>query len=151
MDVGRGALHRSWLTMLMVARRALNDERDWTSYLLHVVMTGLGVAVALNLPVAPGRTSDSGNCWLPLSSDGVYFGYLAAYWHMLPAVVAERSRQRHSHPGAVVDGTTLSVAALALVCVAPFRNWPTADARPARAVKHVRAAVVESLGARPGW
>ncbi len=38
---------------LMVSRRALNDENDWTYIVLHLVLTGLSVAVLLNAPIAP--------------------------------------------------------------------------------------------------
>ncbi|NQT94492.1 MAG: DUF2723 domain-containing protein, partial [Lentisphaerae bacterium] len=42
-----------WLASLPIARRALNDERDWTFYGLHVLLTVIGVGVLLNHELAP--------------------------------------------------------------------------------------------------
>ncbi len=88
-----------WLAALIAARRALNNERSWSLYLLHLILTVLAVCVLTNLSFSPWRIlRASGN--LPVVAYllmAMVCGYLAAYWYLLMVVREARHDQEISN------------------------------------------------------
>ena len=74
-----------WFAGMFASFRALNNERSWSEYMLHLAMTVFTVLGLANTPVSP---------WAILSPTGrlpvVYYtmiamtaGYLFAYWYLM--------------------------------------------------------------------
>jgi tetratricopeptide (TPR) repeat protein len=107
----RGAIPRvGWMWLLfqsavpslaafIAARRALNNERSWSLYLLHAILTGVAVCVLTNVPFAPWRLVRLGGT-LPVGTYAMMAmvtGYLAAYWHLMMSVRERRHDQQISN------------------------------------------------------
>ncbi len=75
-----------WLAMLSVVRRGLNDERDWGLYFLHGIMTAVVIAVLLNTKIAPYKVPGQYKLLVtPYLLVAMVYGYLTAYWFLLPS------------------------------------------------------------------
>ncbi|MFO7869977.1 MAG: tetratricopeptide repeat protein [Kiritimatiellia bacterium] len=139
-----------WLACLAVAKRGLNEERDWGFYVLHAVMTLAVVVVMLNAPITPwGMLGFSRLLVTPYVLTAMVFGYLVAYWYLLPRAWWQDAEEGvkvwlRNHLGAI-----LITPLLVLACVVPFRNYPEADARPAGVINRYAREVVDSLWNRP--
>ncbi|MDD5707793.1 MAG: tetratricopeptide repeat protein, partial [Kiritimatiellae bacterium] len=76
-----------WLAAQLIAVRALNESRQWSHYVLHIVMTAIVFAILGNAPASPWRLlRDRGG--MPVMMYGLtamVAGYLAAYWYLLMA------------------------------------------------------------------
>lgn len=138
-----------WLAVLAVGRRGLNAERDWGLYILHAVLTGVVVAVMFNVPFAPWSLLGPWRLLVtPYVLLAVVFGYLTAYWFLLPRMYfTDEEDPLHNR---VRDrlGWAPAVLLLATVAAAGLLNARTADARGAGAVNAFARSVVESLGSR---
>lgn len=134
---------------LMVARRSLNDENDWSYYILHVVLSALAVAVLLNMPLAPwpmlGFTRILVMPYVLLTA---LFGYLLAFWLRLPGGWWRHSSNPVAKALRVGTGPTLVVAGLVLVAVAAARNVTNANARPSALLRQAAAEIIGSLEGR---
>ncbi|MEI6217927.1 MAG: DUF2723 domain-containing protein, partial [bacterium] len=136
-----------WLTCLAVGRRGLNGEKDWGFYVLHVVITAIGVAVLLDTSLSPWRMTGQ----LMVTSNllaSSSLGYVAAYWFMQPNW---RLRGLESPLGAKIGllvGTGLCLSVVILVLIAPFRNIREADGRPVGVVDTYAREIVDSMEGR---
>jgi tetratricopeptide (TPR) repeat protein len=135
--------------VLLVGRRGLNEEKDWGYYILHLVMSAVVGAVLLNAPFAPWRLLGQYRLLVtPYALLAVCYGYLTAYWFLLPAgwwkedEVGWRVLLRRG------AGWVFAAGAVALVGVAPFRNVEETDARPAAGVNAFARRVVERAAGR---
>ena len=144
-----------WLTALVVGRRALNVELDWSYYLLHVIMTALVLLVLLNVKIAPwpmleaqAEMSMSKLMVTPYLISASLFGYLLAYWFLLPASWWERGEHRVILWLRKWLGTILIIPPLAAVVVMPFLNAGPANGKQARFVNDYAEATIESLAGR---
>jgi len=138
-----------WLTCLLVGRRGLNAEKDWGLYILHAILTAVAIAVLFDAPFAPWSLLGP---WRLLVTPYVLlaflFGYLTAYWFLLPRmhyvddddVVGKRWRERVGW----VPATLMLLVPLA----AGVLNSRVADARAAGAVNDYAHALVVSAGPR---
>jgi len=136
-----------WLAMLGVARRALNEERDWSYYFLHMVMTGLSVAMLINVPVAPwSMLGESRFLVTPYLLTAILSGYLAAYWFLLPCtLIPEFSESRIALALRKSLGWVLALPLVALVVVMAFLNLRAADGRPAVVVDRLAGAALQAV------
>ena len=138
-----------FLTALAIGRRALNVERDWAYYLLHVVLTGLAVCVLLNVEFAPWPMTGIARIQTtPYLLNACVFGYLLAYWYLLPAALWQGSDSRiHSFLRKCM-GPVVAIAGLAVLCLAPFRNVHEADGRQCRFINVMAREIVASMKGR---
>jgi predicted Zn-dependent protease len=140
-----------WLAVLVVARRGLNEERDWGLYCLHLSLTAVVLAVAFNAPFSPWRILGP---WRVLVTPYVLlafcYGYLTAYWYLFPhlffqnAEEDERGKLWVREHGGSLPGALLLVAAIA----AAGLNFSAADARPAGALNQYAGAVAKAMTGR---
>jgi tetratricopeptide (TPR) repeat protein len=140
-----------WLAVLLVARRGLNEERDWGLYWLHLILTAVVIAVMFNVPFSPWRILGS---WRVLVTPYVLlafcYGYLAAYWIQFPrlffqnAEEDERGKLWFREYGGIVPGALL----LSVAIGAGVLNFPNADARPAGVLNQYAHAVVKAMTTR---
>ncbi len=76
-----------WLAAQLIARRALNESRQWSDYAMHLAMTIIVFAILGNAPASPwGLLGDRGG--LPVmmyALAATVAGYLTAYWYLLMA------------------------------------------------------------------
>ena len=128
-----------WLTALVIGRRGLNDEKDLSFYVLHLIMTSLALLTLFNSKISP---------WTMLGADAVFargkilitpyllsatlFGYLSAYWFLLPSSLWEK----HADKNIVIRlrkilGPSLALLAIIAVVVMPFLNYSTANSKQA--------------------
>lgn len=136
-----------WLAMLGVARRALNEERDWSYYFLHFVMTALSVAVLVNVSVAPWpMLGESRFLVTPYLLTAIVSGYLAVYWFLVPFTwISEFSESRIALALRKGLGWALVLPWVALVIVMAFFNLKAADGRPAVVVDRLARAVLQAV------
>ena len=140
-----------WITCLAVVHRALNDEKDWSYYLLHAVMTGLVLSVLFE---AGWLTELFGKRRVPLTPyvlTASVFGYLIAYWFLLPFGWVQRRTVRRVPPALRWLGLALVIPGLAIMCVLPFRVVTRADARSASFVNFHARKVSGAWPADHGW
>ena len=140
-----------WLAVMVVARRGLNEERDWGLYWLHLSLTAVVLAVLFNAPFSPWRILGP---WRVLVTPYVLlafcYGYLAAYWYLFPrlffqnAEEDERGKLWFREQGGIMPVMLLLAAAIAAVGL----NFSSSDARPAGAINHYAQAVAKALATR---
>ena len=74
-----------WIAAVFAADRALNNERSWSQYLLHFVLTVFAFIGLTNAPISPwGMLRPTGQ--LPIFSYAMIAmvtGYLFVYWYLL--------------------------------------------------------------------
>ena len=138
-----------WLASLPIARRALNDERDWTFYGLHVLLTVIGIGVLLNHELAPWPLAGADHLLVtPYVLTAAVFGYLTAYWFLVPGTWWQDSEGRVGQWLKSRLGGFLVVPMLVVVAYAGIRNLPEADARPAAFVSAYTGKVIDGLEGR---
>jgi protein O-GlcNAc transferase len=137
-----------WGTALVVARRALNDERDWAFYVLHAVMTCLVWGVFLNLDFAPWAMMRGRISVTPYLLAAAVAGYLSAYWFLLPFSWWAESEKRGLRVVRPVIGAVLAVLCMLPTAVAPWRNFREADARGAGLVRRFAEDILDCIDGR---
>lgn len=139
-----------WLTALLVARRALNDERDWSYYVLHMVMAFIAVLVILDVEVSPWQLLGLGAMpVMPYVLNGMLTGYLAGYaWLVAADWWPNPSAGRFRHGISRFLGPVLVVALLGVVCTAAWRNRTQTDGRQTDFITRYADQVIDSLEGR---
>ncbi len=138
-----------WLAMLSVARRGLNDERDWGLYLLHTIMTGLVVAVLLNTRIAPFSILGMRRLLVtPYILVAMVCGYLVAYWFLLPSGWGRDPEAAATRFFRNVFGWILIAPLVGLLVWVPFRNSVLTGTKQTRFVNAFADEVVDSLEGR---
>jgi len=138
-----------WMAMFVSARRALNDERDWGVYILHAIMTGLIVALALNVSLAPWAMLGWSRLLVtPYVLAAMVFGYLTAFWFLLPGGRRETGFTLDFGLVRVVIGRSVLAGLLCTVLWVSWRNAKAVDTRGARTVNTLAEKVVECLDGR---
>ncbi len=138
-----------WLTMFTVARRGLNDEKDWGLYILHTIMTCIVIAVVLGTSIAPfSILGEQRLLVMPYLLVAMVFGYLSAYWWLLPREWASKAETASLR---LLKGSTsilLILPFLGIMIWASFQNVKVADARSTAYIGDIADAVIESLDGR---
>lgn len=134
-----------WVTGLLVARRGLNGERDWTYYVLHAVMTGLFIAVLLNTRIAPCRVAGAKGLITPYVLNAALAGYLAAYWMRLPSAWWRERQEGIREWARLALGPLFVLPVLACVAWAPVLNFRACDGKGASLLNLFAADVAEEL------
>ena len=136
-----------WLTALAVGKRALNEEKDKGLYVLHGILTAVAIAVLFNVPFAPWELMGPYRLLVtPYALAAATYGYLAAYWFLLPRMFAqdaepdESGRSWFCENGGWIPGTAL----ILLPLVAGVLNFRESDARGAGVVNAYARSVVAS-------
>ena len=105
------------LSILLTGRRALNGERDWSFYALHVVVLVVTVLVILDTRVSPWQIYRKDSLQIvPYAMMALTFGYLMAYLYaqtllLFPREVDDR---RNRLPQAIRYGAVLLATALSV-------------------------------------
>ena len=137
------------LTVLTIARRALNDEKDWAFYLLHVILTGLAIAVVFNVRFSPWVMTKASRLQVtPYVLQGGVFGYLAAYWFLFPSGWWSGSDWSVQLFVRRWLGSALAAVMFGLALWAPFRNVTHTDASGCDFINAYADEVVSSLDGR---
>ncbi|MDD4871605.1 MAG: DUF2723 domain-containing protein [Kiritimatiellae bacterium] len=141
-----------WLTCITIAGRALNEERDWTYYILHAVMTGLALCVLLNASFAPWSMFKSGRLLVtPYVLTASVFGYLVAYWYLLPSGLWSNSES----PGLIRLGERLGIFLIiplfVLAGVAPVMNIDQATGKGSSFINMYAEDVLKCLLPEQKW
>ena len=143
-----------WLTAMIIGRRGLNDEKDISFYILHIIMTALALLTLFNSPISPwpmlgeGAVFANGRILVtPYLLSATLFGYLVAYWFLLPSELWEK----HAENAKVIMlrsvlGSILAFFALVAVLVMPFLNYSTANSKQVAFLDTYTKAVVNRLG-----
>ena len=79
-----------WMAALLASSRALNEERDWSFYVLHLAIAVVTFAVLVDIKASPWRflgVSDA--TIIPYVLSAMTYGYLATYLYLLIAHVLE--------------------------------------------------------------
>jgi tetratricopeptide (TPR) repeat protein len=138
-----------WAAMFAVARRALNDERDWGLYILNAIMTALAIGVAVDMPLSPWAMLGTRRLLVtPYVLVAMVYGYLAAFWLLMPGT----QREADARPAWWILRQVAACLVLAgMLGVVLWRPWPNAkvvDTSPARIINAVAEQVVDSLEGR---
>lgn len=141
-----------WLAVLLVARRGLNEEKDWGLVILHVLLAAVVLAVLFNASFAPWRLLGPVRLLVtPYLLTALCFGYLTAYWFLFPRLWGhnadpdERGVIWLRERGGWVPAALLLAAAVG----AGTLNARVADARGSGAIHGFARQVVRSLDGRP--
>ena len=139
-----------WLTCLLVGRRALNEEKDWAYYLLHILLTGLALAILLNAKhISPWSMLGFRRLLVtPYVLTASVFGYLIAYWYLLPTgwwPDTERPRKLWIRKW---FGAIIIAPGMMLLAVMPLRSLVEANGQPAESINRHATEIVKSLSGR---
>ncbi len=138
-----------WFAAAMACRRSLNEERDWGFYLLHLIMAALAALLLYNIQPSPWRLLGERRLLVtPYVFAASAFGYLSAYWYLVPASWWGRAETDAREWIQGWGGVILGILLLAAAAVPPFLNFKEADARPAHIVDLYANAVVDAMGDR---
>lgn len=140
-----------WLACLLVGGRALNGEKDWTYYVLHIVMSAIAGGVLLNMKFAPWTILGLSRLLVtPYVLAASVFGYLIAYWLLLPGAWWADSERVIKLWIRKWLGPVIIVPGLGLLCIAPFRNLGQANGRPAGFINRYAQEIVKSISGYSG-
>ena len=140
-----------WLAVLVVGRRGLNEEKDWGLYILHLILTGVVVAVLFNVPFSPWRILGP---WRLLVTPYVLLaftlGYLAAYWSLISRLSFQNADEDEAGKlwWREYGGLFPAILLLSATVTAGVLNFPVADARPAGVVNAYARSVVKAAAGR---
>jgi tetratricopeptide (TPR) repeat protein len=138
-----------WFAVFSVAKRGLNDERDWGLYILHATMTAIAVAVVLNARISPFAMMGTSRLLVtPYVLVAMVFGYLVAYWFLLPSGWGRDPEGLLTQFWRKWFGWIVILPLFGILVWAPIRNCATASARDASLVTDVAEEVVDSLAGR---
>ncbi len=138
-----------WLAMFAAARRALNDDRDGGTNILHVLMTVLVVAVALNARVAPWAMLGWGRLLVtPYVLMAMVAGYLAAFWFLLPGQRRETGWALDVDVLRRVTGRTVLAGLLGTGLWAAWYNAEAVSTRGVGTLHALAGTVVDGLDGR---
>ncbi|MGI5868597.1 MAG: tetratricopeptide repeat protein [Kiritimatiellia bacterium] len=113
------------LAILMTGRRALNGERDWSFYVLHLVVLGVTLAVILDTRVSPWQLYRKDSLQIvPYAMTALTFGYLMAYLHAQTLILFPRETNGAPNrlPQAIRYGAVLLAAALGVSTIVTSRQ-----------------------------
>lgn len=141
-----------WMTCLAICNKALNEEKDWAYYILHAVMTGLAMCVMFNAYFAPWPMLKLSKFLVtPYVLTASVFGYLAAYWYLLPSTLWLKSES----PGLVLLGKNfglpLAIIFLLSSILPAFLNFSLSNGRTAGVIDAYAREMVRGLSSRQKW
>lgn len=138
-----------WATMFAVARRALNDEREWSIYILHAIMTALVIALAVNAPLSPWAMLHWNRLLVtPYVLAAMVFGYLSAFWLLMPGDRRDTVLALDANLARLVIGRLVLAGVLGTVLWVPWRNLKNADTGAARMPNAVAEKIVGCMNGR---
>ncbi len=136
-----------WLCSLCIAKRGLNQEREWTYYVLHAVMTAISIVVLLDIYPAPWPLFRHGLIIvLPYVLTAMVFGYLTAYWYLLATEKPDGTVLESDRAG--WRTVALIIPLLCLLVATAIKSFPEVDTRPARAINRYVSRLVKDVGDR---
>jgi tetratricopeptide (TPR) repeat protein len=138
-----------WFVIVAITKKS---STDWSgrvgSFLLHLVVTILGVLLVFNISPAPmAILQDGAHLVFPYLVAAVWFGYVVGYWYAL--IAGRRMGSRQDRPiwqTSLQTGWALLV--IAALLVAGFRNASAADGRSAQPALIMANAIVDNMGDR---
>jgi predicted Zn-dependent protease len=134
-----------WLVAIMMAKRTLNGQGDRSVAALHVLLTGLVVAVLLNSPLSPSEIIGGGRILVvPDLLTAWTMGYFAAYYFLLPWPQWGNGDAVRSVFRRVTSGFLLLCMVGFSLCL-PWRNMKLADARPAHVLKTIAETLLDQV------
>lgn len=140
-----------WLTAVIVARRALNEENVWGDYVLHIVMTVLAICVLVNASFAPWPSLGVARMMVtPYLLSSMTIGYLVAYWYILPTGWWRDAEA--DKPGRVWIrrnlGSFLTGLLFITLLIMPFLNGKIAHGKHSSLINAYVSEVLDSIGDR---
>ncbi len=142
-----------WVAAMLAAPRALNNERSWSFYFLHAVMTVLAICSLLNVPMSPWGVfrTRSGLPVISATMVGVLVAYLCAVWLMLWRSPPSLRRGNHSQMTNQIGcwlGRILIWPLLLAVAVAAVVNALEAHGRRGQFADRFAAMILDRMGDR---
>lgn len=135
-----------WLTSLMLARRGLNEDPNFSLFILHLTMTALAVISVLNLSFIKGPVDEAYmQIVLPYVLSASSLGYFAAYWFLLPSALPDDPERRFFAFLRKRAGYLLVAPFVVIVAILPFLNFQSANARSASFIDSYSERVLECL------
>ncbi|MFT5240017.1 MAG: tetratricopeptide (TPR) repeat protein [Candidatus Promineifilaceae bacterium] len=130
-----------WLVTIAMSKRTLNGQGDRSVVALHVLLTGLVIAVLLNTPISPSQIGAGARMLvIPELLTAWTMGYFAAYYFLLP-LPQWGDKDAVASLGRRVPSIVLPLLLVGFCLFMPWRNVEKADAKPAL----VLATIAETL------
>jgi len=140
------------------ARRSLNNERSWSLYILHLILTVLAIGVLVDAPKSwlwqsPWQIVRI-NGVLPVATYSIMamvIGYLSAYWYLLMSVREVRHDQALSNLTKRTGnwmGAVLAWPLIVLVAVAACINFFQANGRRGMGADVCARELLDHMGSR---
>ncbi|OVE75223.1 hypothetical protein BVX97_05270 [bacterium E08(2017)] len=119
-----------WLVCLFLARRGLNEDPNPSLFLLHAAITVPVVVTVFNLPFVKEPLAESYiHLVMPYVLTCMSFGYLAAYWFLVPSAISGTSESKFLLFLRSKLGFVLIIPFLGAVLVLPVLNMNAANGR----------------------
>jgi tetratricopeptide (TPR) repeat protein len=140
-----------FLAFLLTGFRSLNGERDWSFYVLNVVILGVTLAVLLETAVSPWQFFNVGYMQiLPYAMSATVFGSSVAYLYTLSFNLfsEQRSSQRNAGFAPVVVRVGSVVLSACLIIYTIFNNFNDANHKRARFIWEYVDTLLDNLEGR---
>jgi tetratricopeptide (TPR) repeat protein len=131
------------LAALMLARRSLNEERDWGLYFVHLVFTA-SVLVATFRPFPAAVWPD--RLVTPQALVAALYGYLVAYWFLVPAPWADPEQMAVKRWLGRAMRYVFVTPLLLAAAWGVYGNWARCDGRQAGPMNAFAEEVVDRMG-----
>jgi len=137
-----------WFACLLVARRGLNADNEWGTFIMHLAMTAIALMLLFDIKISPWRLLGTRKVLVtPYVLMASVYGYLVAYWYLLPKTLGVAERPVQTWLTKWLGPIIISPAIIA-VCATPFLNLGDADARPAKAINDYARTVIRNMDGR---
>lgn len=135
-----------WFTAIFLARRGLNEDPNFSLWLLHLVLTVCAVAVLANVEfIREPITEAYRYLVLPYVLTASVFGYMAAYWYLLPMVISKDVENKALFWLRKWLGYIFVLPFVVLIIVFACLNFKSANGRVASFTNRYSECVVESM------
>ncbi len=116
------------LAILLTGYRALNGEKDWSFFALHLAVLSVTVAVVLDLRVSPWQFYNVGSLQIvPYAMMSLAFGYMVAYLYSLTLYLLPAETGGKANRSTLIYRYVLILATTALSVYAFINNRTDAD------------------------
>ncbi|MDE0838315.1 MAG: tetratricopeptide repeat protein [Kiritimatiellae bacterium] len=134
-----------WLVTIAMSKRALNGQGDRSVAALHVLLTGLVIAVLLNTPISPSQIGTGARIFLiPELLTAWTMGYFVAYFFLLP-LPQWGDEDAVASLGRRVSSIVLPLLLVGFCLFMPWRNVAKANAKPALVLATIAETLLEQI------
>jgi tetratricopeptide (TPR) repeat protein len=139
-----------WLVTIAMSKRTFNGQGDRSVVALHVLLTGLVIAVLLNTPISPSQIGVGARMLvMPELLTAWTMGYFAAYYFLLP-LPQWGDKDAIASLGRRIPSIVLPLLLVGFCLFMPWRNAEKANAKPALVLATIAETLLDQID-RQTW